>query len=155
MGRPWEGLIQGMYRQKLCMVCTRWVYTYGVNGKLMKVIRSLYMQGARHVFELEEGCWAGSPTAMQGVRQGRVPSPWLFNVSWIELWGEGEAAEGAQLTATVDQMLLRSQRICVEEVVEGWWLFEITDAITLDTYFWIYSTSFHLKSMSHQNSRAS
>ena len=57
---------------------------YGVKGKLMKAIRALYPES--EACDRVGGRLSGWFPISQGVRQGCVLSPGLFNVLWIKLY---------------------------------------------------------------------
>ena len=96
----------------------RWVLDeYGVNGKLMKAIQALYT-GSQACVRVG-GRLSGWFSISQGVRQGCVLSPWLFNVFTDRIMREAKEGiqEGVQLTATTVQLLLFADDmvVCTEK----------------------------------------
>ena len=79
---------------------------YGVKGNLMKAIRSLY-EGSQACVRVG-GRLSEWFSISQGVRQGCVLSPWLFNVFMDRVMREvkDRLQGGVQLTATTVQVLL-------------------------------------------------
>ena len=94
-------------RDKLWQVLER----YGIQGALMRAIQSMYAGSQACV------CTSGKMPAWfpitQGVRQGCVKSPWLFNVFMDEIVREvNENLQGGlQLTSTIVQILLFADNI--------------------------------------------
>ena len=86
---------------------------YGVKGKLMRAIRSLY-EGSEACVRVG-GVLSGWFPISQGVRQGCVLSPWLFNVFIDRIMREVKERlqGGVQLTTTLVQMLLFADDIIV------------------------------------------
>ena len=86
---------------------------YGVKGKLMRAIRSLY-KGSEACVRVG-GMLSGWFPISQGVRQGCVLSPWLFNVFMDRIMREvkDRLQGGVQLTTTLVQMLLFADDIIV------------------------------------------
>ena len=86
---------------------------YGVKGKLMRAIWSLY-EGSEACVRFG-GMLSGWFPISQGVRQGCVLSPWLFNVYMDRMMREVKERlqGGVQLTTTLVQMLLFADDIIV------------------------------------------
>ena len=86
---------------------------YGVKGKLMRAIRSLYEGSEACV--IVGGMLSGWFPISQGVRQGCVLSPWLFNVFMDRIMREVKERlqGGVQLTTTLVQMILFADDIIV------------------------------------------
>ena len=102
-----------VYRDKLWCVLDE----YGVKGKLMRAIRSLY-EGSEACVRVG-GMLSGWFPISQGVRQGCVLSPWLFNVFMDRIMREVKERlqGGVQLTTTLVQMLLFADDmiVCTEK----------------------------------------
>ena len=61
----------------------RLLRAYGVNGELIRAVRSLYDDGKTCVrVQGQKLDWF---RVGQGVRQGCTMSPWLFNILWTTL----------------------------------------------------------------------
>ena len=86
---------------------------YGVKGKLMKAIRALYA-GSEACVKIGGGL-SGWFLISQGLRQGCVFSPGLFNVFMDKIMREvkEKLQGGVQLTTTLVQMLLFADDIVV------------------------------------------
>ena len=90
---------------------------YGVKGKLLRAIRSLY-EGSEACVRVD-GMLSGWFPISKGVRQGCVLSPWLFNVFMDRIMREvkDRIQGGVQLTTTQVQMLLFADDmiVCTEK----------------------------------------
>ena len=83
---------------------------YGVKGRLLRAIRSLYKKSEACV--RVKGELSGWFPITQGVRQGCVMSPWLFNVFMDKIVREGmenfvEIVQWSALSQTVRQLPLQ------------------------------------------------